>query len=130
VDLRDGCRRERLPVEIGEHLLGRAAESPLDYPLRLPRRERRHLILQLRELVGDLPREQISPSRYRLAKLHEYRAELLESLANPDAQGLVPLAARKQSAHPAHGAEKMRRPNDLLQPVADEYSLDGEQSKR
>ena len=54
VDLGDGGSGECLVVEGGEHRLRQAAVGPLDLAARDGSRERRHLVLQLRELRADV----------------------------------------------------------------------------
>jgi hypothetical protein len=70
-----GCaRKNRKPAD----RLGRGA---LDLATRQLRRKRRHPVLQLRELVGDVERQQVAPRGEHLAELDEDRAERLERLA-------------------------------------------------
>ena len=49
------------------------------------RRERRHLILQLRELVRDVERHEVAPRGEHLAELDVDRPEGLERLTQPHA---------------------------------------------
>src|SRR5690606_15604239 len=76
VHLRDRRGRERRRLERRERLGDRPAERALDDRNRLLGREWRDLILQLRELVADILRQQVAADRQRLAELHEDRAEL------------------------------------------------------
>ena len=82
-------------------------------------RKRRHAVLQLRELVGEVGRQQVAPRRQHLAELDEDRAEPLE--AEPQA-----LAARRVEAAPdrhhanqqPHPALAKARQRELVEPVA------------
>ena len=78
MDLRDRRGRERRRVELRENIRDRAAKRALERRDRERAGERRHLVLELRELRGDLRSEQIGPHGQHLAELHEDRAELLE----------------------------------------------------
>jgi hypothetical protein len=78
VHLRNRRGRERFFVELGEHLFGRAAVGFLDDRARDASIERRDAILQLRQFVGDVDRQQIAPGGQRLAELHENRSQFLE----------------------------------------------------
>jgi hypothetical protein len=86
VDLRDRRRGERTTVELGENLLDGPAEGHCERGGRLVAGERRHLVLELRELGGDIGRQQIGTHRERLAELDEDRPELLEREAQPHAE--------------------------------------------
>ncbi len=78
VHLRDRRGRERRRVELREDIRNRAAKRALERRDRERAGERRHLVLELRELGGHLRIEQIGPHGQHLAELHEDRAELLE----------------------------------------------------
>ena len=54
VHLADRRRRERLGIEALEDLLDRRAELRLDLRTHLVERDRRHLVLELLELVDDV----------------------------------------------------------------------------
>jgi hypothetical protein len=126
VHLRNRRRRERLGVESGEQLADRLAERALERLNRELARERRHLVLQLRELRGELGRQNVGTHRERLAELHEDRAELLERDAQPRAQRQRAAPAGQQPAHPRHRPQQVRPPHDLVEPVAHEHALDRE----
>ncbi len=98
MDLRDRRARHRRQVERPEHVGERPAEHADDRRFDLLRRERRHAILQQRELVGDVGRQQVAPRRQHLAELDEDRAEVLERTAQAHA------ARRRQVAPEQHGA--------------------------
>ena len=124
VHLRDRGGRERRAVELREHLLDGPAERRRERGGRLLAGERRHLVLELRELGRDVGRQQIGAHGQRLAELHEDRAELLERLAQAHAERLAPAAEREQPADPRERPEQMRAPDDLVEPVLHEHALD------
>ena len=49
--------------------------------------ERRYAVLEFRQLVGDVRRQQIAPGRQGLAEFDEDRPQLLERQAQPLAAG-------------------------------------------
>ncbi len=118
--------RERRRVELGEDIRDLAAERPLERLDRDRAGERRHLILELRELRRDLGLEQVRAHGQHLAELHEDRAELLEREPQSHAERLCRLAARQNLAHPRDRAQQVRAPNDLVEPVTHERALDRE----
>ena len=75
--LRDGCAGHRLPIEAQENLADRLAERPLDDGDGLLGRKRRHAVLQQRQLIGDVRRQQVAPGGQHLAKLDEDRPQFL-----------------------------------------------------
>jgi hypothetical protein len=79
--LGDGGRRERALLEAVEHLCQRPTVRALDERPRDRPGERRHPVLQLRELIGDIGGQQIAPRGDRLPELHEDGTELLECMA-------------------------------------------------
>jgi hypothetical protein len=78
VHLRDRPGRERLRVDLGEDVLPRDAELLLHHGHDLGLRERRDAILERRQLVHDLLREEVGARREDLAELREGRPELLQ----------------------------------------------------
>ncbi len=99
--LRDGGRGERRLVEGAEHLRERPTVAVLERLAGDRARKRRHAILQLGELVGDIRRQQIAARGDRLAELHENGSELLER--EPQALGA---AHRSPPFEPHPGREK------------------------
>ena len=81
VHLPDRPGRERLWLDVLEHVLPRDPQLLLHHLHDLRLGQRRHVVLQARELVGDVGRDQVGPRREDLAELGEGRAELLERLA-------------------------------------------------
>ena len=78
---RSGGQRGRL--DLSERVLPGDAELGLEHRHDLGLRERRHVVLQPRELGDVLGRQQVGARREHLAELGERRAELLECLAQP-----------------------------------------------
>ena len=128
VHLRDRRRRERRLVELLEHLGDRPSVGALDDRAGLGARERRHAVLQLLELVGDVGRQQVAARRQRLAELHEDRPEFLErepdALAARAALAALEPRGRRQVEREAQRTEQVRGEDDLVEPVAHEHALD------
>ena len=89
--------------------------------------KRRHLVLQLRELLGDIIGQQVAPRGQRLAELHEDRAELLECQAQP-----LGARARRAMLKPgppgnqedeAQRAVQVRGAHQIVEPVAHQHAL-------
>ena len=114
---RAGCQRRG--VDVVEDVLPRHAELLLHHLHDLLLGERRHVVLQRRELLDVLRRQQVGPRRQDLPELRERRAELLEG----GAQALA-LAA------PADGALLVGPAEELLQPVLGEHGGDVAAARR
>ena len=91
--------------------------------------ERRHAILQLGELVGDVRGQQVAARGQRLAELHEDRAELLErERAGVRARGASP--RRTAQVHGRQQEQEAQRPiqvrgaHEFVQAVAHQHALD------
>ena len=132
VHLRDRCGRQRRLVEALEGLGDRPTVGTLDDRPRLGAREGRHAVLQLRELVGDVGRQQVAPRGERLAELDEDRPQRLEREPDPLAARAAPRALEpgrgRQVEHEPQRPEQVRREDDVVQPVPDEHALYGEQA--
>ena len=104
----DGGGGERGLIEGVEHLREGPSVGALDRLAGDGARKRRHAILQLGELVGDIRRQQVAARGDRLAELHENGSELLER--EPQARGAAhPPAALEP--HPGGEEEhKAQRP--------------------
>ena len=81
--LRDRRARDRLAVEAREHFADRAPVDALERRDHLLAGKRRHAVLQLRELVGDVRRQEVAARRQHLAELHEDRTEVGEREPQP-----------------------------------------------
>jgi hypothetical protein len=101
MSLRDRCRCQGLLVELREHLRDGLAVRLLDDLPCDGAVERRHAILQLHQLVGDIVRQQIAPGRHCLPELHEDRTQLLER--KPQALG----AARAPAPFEPHAGRQI-----------------------
>ena len=93
VHLRDRGAGHRLALEAGEDRVDRPAEGALDGRDGHAGIERRHPVLQPRQFVGDVGRQQVAPGRQHLAELHEDRAQVFQRLAQA-------LAARRAQIAP------------------------------
>ena len=107
VHLRDRAGGERLRVDLREHVLPRNAELLFHDGHDLGLRERLDAILERRELLHDLRRQEVGARREHLAELREGGAELLERRPQPPR----PLAGRLVGA-------------PVLEPVLREHARD------
>ncbi len=89
VDLRDRGAGDRVAPEIREDSVHAGAEASLDLRHGKIGGERRHLVLQLGQLVGDVERQQVAARREHLPELDEDGAERLERPAQPLGPGRV-----------------------------------------
>ena len=83
VNLGDRGRSDRYRVELGKHVACRTVIRLLDLRQRQMRIEWRHAILQLREFVGDVGRQQVAAGRQHLTELDEDRPQRLQRHAQP-----------------------------------------------
>jgi hypothetical protein len=84
MDLGDRGAGHRRRIEFGKDLARRPAIGLLDLRQGERRRERRHAVLQLREFVGEVGRQQIATSGHHLPELDEDRPQRLEREAQTD----------------------------------------------
>ncbi len=96
VHLRDRGARDGLRLELLEDLCDRLAEGAFDFGNGELGCERRHLILQLRQLVGDIRGQEVAARREHLAELDENRAERLERAAQPHAARLASATEKRE----------------------------------
>ncbi|MCY1359182.1 hypothetical protein D9M69_457390 [compost metagenome] len=99
VDLRDRRAGDRLVLEGLEQRRNPAAQRALDDLHRHRRVERRHLVLQLGQLVGDVGRHQVAPRRQDLAELDEDRPQRRQRPPQALAARHVELAPDGDDAH-------------------------------
>ncbi|MBI5105850.1 MAG: response regulator, partial [Solirubrobacterales bacterium] len=120
--LADRCGRQRLGVEGGEDLGGRATELASDDGLDVLPRYGGRRVLQPRQLRLVLRRQQVGPCGEDLAELDERRTQLLER--EPHVLGLpVRLVAARvpeQAAVERHEAVQARHPDKPPEPVPGE----------
>src|SRR5262245_52685565 len=129
MDLRDRGGSQRLRVEASEDRRDRLAERSLDASLGELAVEGRDAVLELRELVGDVRRQEIAPRRDDLAKLHEDRAEVLERATETLTAAAAPPREPGPGREPEDEAERaveVRRAHVVVEPVAHEHAVDGE----
>ncbi len=92
--LRDRRGGDGVAIERLEHLVDGLPVEPVERRDDLVGRKRRHAVLQLRELVGDVERDQVAPRREHLPELDEDRAQILERKAQPHAPAAPTCRAR------------------------------------
>jgi hypothetical protein len=100
--LRHRRRGNRRPVEGGEDLVHRLAIGLFELGDGQFRRKGRHAVLQLRQLVGDVQRQQVASGRQQLAELDEDRPQVFQGLAQ--AHG-----ARGRQVAPEHQALRRKQ---------------------
>ena len=103
-------------VEFGEHLVRRPPVGGFDLPMNLFRRKRRHAILELRQFIGDVQRQQVAASGQHLPELDEDRAQFFQEKAEAHGSRLLFPAAQMQKA------EQRRQPAGRL--VLDDQLVD------
>ena len=81
MDLRDGSRRHRLGIDVGEQLARGPSQALLDQPQHRFHRHRRRAILQVRQLGDEVRRQDVRARRQDLPQLDERGTELGERLA-------------------------------------------------
>jgi len=130
VHLGDGGRSDGGVIEAGEQGPDGPFQGALDDGPGLAHRKRRHPVLQLRKLRGDVVGQQVAAGGKHLAELDEDRAQVLQRLADAfTATGAV--AAEPVPGRQVH--EKAQRPeqvdgeHNLVEPVADQHPVDGDQ---
>ena len=92
VRLADGRRRDRLPVEVLEHLIDGAPQLRLQQLLDIGPRRGRDAVLEPRQLGHHRGRHDVGSRRHDLPELHEHAAGLLEGAADADRQRRPALA--------------------------------------
>ena len=118
VHLRHRRARDRRPVERPEHGVHRLPVQPREFREHLFRRERRHAVLQLGELVGDVLRQQVAPGRQHLPELDEDRPEVLEREAQPLRERRRRVAPESEGARRRpHGPEALVAGQELVEAV-------------
>ena len=122
VHLRDRRARHRHPFEIVEQHVDRRAERLFDEADRHRRMERRHLVLQLGQFVGDIDRQQIAPRGQHLAELDEDRPEAFEREAQTHARRRVELAA--------DGGDTQQQPHATVVDAAEHHLIETEADDR
>ena len=131
MDLRNGCGGQRRRFEGAEDLAERLAEGFLDHGDGDCAGEGRHPILQFRQFIGDVDRQQIAPRRQRLAEFHENRAQLLERQAQPLAARAADAALepgpRREIEEIAQRPVQMGGAHEIIEPVPDQRPLDLQQ---
>ena len=106
--LRNRRAGDRTGFELGEHLVDRPVVRALERGEHEFGRERRHLVLQLGELVGDVRRQQIAARRQELAEFDEDRTQRFQREPQAYCPGRVEPAAKQQKfKYPAQTAHAL-----------------------
>ena len=98
VHLGNGCTGDWRALKRQKYRIHRLLESSLDGGNGHTGVERWHPVLQQRQFVGDVRRQQVAARGQHLAKLHEDRAQLLQRLAQALAPRGVQIAPDGQDA--------------------------------
>ena len=118
--LRDGRARHRLRLELLEHFGHRPAEGTLQLGVGEFGRKRRHLVLQPRELVGDVGGQQVAPRGQHLAELDEQGPQGLEREAQAHCARLGQPAPEQHALHRHEQKARARvGEHELIQAEAD-----------
>ena len=118
--LRDRCARYGRFIELNEDVAEWSSEGSLDGRDGHLRREGRHPILQPRELVGDVRRQQIPPGRQHLAELDEDRPKPFQRLAQSLAARRIEISAdRHNPGHHAKPGLLEAREDEFVEAVAE-----------
>ncbi|MCY1528890.1 hypothetical protein D9M68_640120 [compost metagenome] len=122
---------QRLAVEAREQAGDLGAELFLDQRHRVLGIERRHLVLEEGQLVGDVRRQQVAAGRQQLAELDEDRPEVLQRQAQAFAARQVQLPARQpapgqQEARGGQPPGQRQGEQQVVEAVADDHALDGQ----
>jgi hypothetical protein len=94
----------RAALEAGEDLVHRLAVGLLQLRDRLFGGKGRHAILQSRQFVGDVQRQQVATGGKHLAELDEDRTQVLQGLAQPHGTRRRDVAPEQQALHGAQQA--------------------------
>ena len=124
--LRDRGAGDRRAVERLEHLRRPACRrARSSVAITCSDGERRHAVLQLRELVGDVGRQQVAPRGEHLPELDEDRAQVLEREAQPlRARRRRVAPERERARERPHGAEPLVAGQELVEPVLERDERD------
>jgi hypothetical protein len=129
VHLGDRRAGHGLGVELLEHLLERPPVGLLHQAAGHRGGERRHTVLQFRQLVGHVQRQQVAPCRQHLAELDEDRPQPLAGAAQAHAARLVQPASERDQAHQrAHPALAEPRQRHLVDAEANDREDDQDQA--
>ena len=130
------CATDALAIGIGversEHLVRPAGDTTrFSVASTCAIGERRHAVLQLRELVRDVGRQQVAPRRQHLAELDEDRAEALERQAQAHRARARQIAPERDAVderpQPAHA---LVAEQELVETVALRHGQDAEQPRQ
>src|SRR6478609_9063222 len=128
MDLRDRRARHRRQVERPEHVAQRSPEDARDRRFGLVRGKRRHAILQERELVRDVGRQQVAPRRQHLPELDEDRPEVFERTSQADTTRQRQIAPEQRGSYdgPERAHTRMAK-GEVVETVPQRYDDDPEE---
>ena len=119
VNLGDRRRGHRRRCELGEQFAQRASEIRFDRSNRLLRWKRRHAVLQLGQLIGDVERQQVAAGGQNLAELDEDRTQRLQRQPQPDCRWLPVTPPEADDARqPGEPPCRIVREHHLVEPEA------------
>src|ERR1043165_6123615 len=124
VHLGDRGARHGLAFERAEYIVNSTAQGALDLGDGELGRERRHPVLQARQLVGDVERNEVPARRKHLAELHVDGAQRLERLAQAPAARRAAAPGANVQPRPPGGAR-----HELVQPEAQADPEDAQQPR-
>ncbi len=115
VNLRNGCARLRLTIEAHEHVVDGTPVYALQDCKRLFDRERLDGVLQQRQLVGNIRRQQIAACGEHLPELDEDRAQGFQCAAQTHStrRGMAP-PQQRQIEYSARGARSLVLESELV----------------
>ncbi len=124
-DRRGGKRRL---IELGEHLGHRPAVGALDVLAGYRAGEWGHPVLEFRQLIRDIFRQQVAARGHGLSKLHEDRAELLQG--QPQALAATGVTAALEPDAGREKKQEAQRPvevsgaDEVVEAMFEKYALD------
>jgi len=133
VHLRHRRARDGFALEILEDLVHRPTVDPRERRQHLVGGKRRHLVLQLRQLVGDVDRDQVATGGEHLAELHEDGTQRFERESQALAARAVEPAPEEDAADDrAQPADAAVREHELVEPEphADGHDLRESQQRQ
>ena len=129
--LRHRGRRDRRGLEFGEDFGQRFFVRSFQRGNGLAGRKRRHPVLQLGELVGDVERHQIAPGREHLPELDENGAERFQRTAQTHAARFGKRPPEQRGAdQPAQRTHPFVAEKKLFQPEAQADGEDADQAEQ
>ncbi|MNT51212.1 hypothetical protein D3C72_1881690 [compost metagenome] len=127
MDLSYGCRSQRLLVKIIEPGFQWAAHRQFDMLARQGAVEGGNPVLQQRQLIGNLWREQVTTGRHHLTKLNPYRPQFLQGQPQTLPQRLIHVAVwhpKQQTSAKAQRQRQTHLGDQFIQAITEENADD------